>query len=207
MPEFAIPAPPGPPTASVNEVEPRPPSIAPLLISDVIVPEFAIPTPPAPDPAPFPATPTRAHALSGIERRGPLERSRGPWRRAAKLKPLASPAQALKDRGPSRIGVRRLLRAPGYRREELRAERVGRAARRLSSCMPKRSANGLVEPFQPRDGPNRSRGVDELDVDARSAACALNAALEDVRRNVRLAADLFRIAASALARRRQYCAQ
>ena len=40
-------------------------------------------------------------------------------------------------------------------------------------------------------------GVDELDVDAHSAACALNAALENIA-DVQLAADLFHIAASAL---------
>jgi hypothetical protein len=35
VPEFATPAPPGPPNAKVNEVKPAtPPLIAPLLVSD-----------------------------------------------------------------------------------------------------------------------------------------------------------------------------
>ena len=87
-----------------------------------------------------------------------------------------------------------MLRAPGFRREELRAERIGEPRDDLVLHV-EEVGNGLVEPFRPEMG--AARGVDELDVDAHSAACALNAALENIA-DVQLAANLFLIAASAL---------
>jgi hypothetical protein len=87
-----------------------------------------------------------------------------------------------------------LLRAPGFRREELGTERIGEPRDDLVLHV-EEVGDGLVEPFRPEMG--AALGVNELDIDPHPATRALNTALEHVA-NVQFAADPFHIAASAL---------